>query len=151
MGRGRKAKPAVLKILDGNPGQRPIGKEPKPSSGAPECPDYLDAEARREWERIVPELDRMGLLSRIDGSALEAHCANYSRAVRAEKEIADVGITVTTENGLKKNPACTVADSCWRLVRSFLSELGLSPASRAKFGNANAAADELDEWERETA
>lgn len=38
--RGKKPKPTNLKILEGNPGKRPLNlNEPKPIPIAPECPD----------------------------------------------------------------------------------------------------------------
>ena len=52
--RGRKPKPTVLKLLDGNPGKRTINdREPTAAGGIPELPDWLDDEAKAEWYRIV--------------------------------------------------------------------------------------------------
>lgn len=39
---GPKPKPTAIKILEGNPGKRPLNlNEPKPQRIAPECPVYL--------------------------------------------------------------------------------------------------------------
>jgi hypothetical protein len=47
--RGRKPKPTFLKVLDGNPGKRPLNdQEPRPPQGIPDRPDWLDAEAQAE-------------------------------------------------------------------------------------------------------
>ena len=44
--RGRKPKPTALKVLEGNPGKRPLNEnEPKPERKAPECPSWLEPEA----------------------------------------------------------------------------------------------------------
>ena len=49
-----KPKPTKLKILEGNPGRRPLNEsEPLPQSIAPECPDWLLDEAKKEWNRLA--------------------------------------------------------------------------------------------------
>lgn len=46
--RGRKPKPTALKVLEGNPGHRPLNKkEPLPKGRLPRCPDWLEDDARR--------------------------------------------------------------------------------------------------------
>ena len=79
--RGPAPKPTALKVLDGNPRHRPINRsEPRPRPVAPKCPSWLDAEAKREWRRIAPALERIGLLTEIDGTAL-AGCPVFCAAV----------------------------------------------------------------------
>ena len=52
VGSGPKPKPTKLKLLEGNPGRRPINdKEPKPKERLPQCPTHLSEEAKREWQR----------------------------------------------------------------------------------------------------
>ena len=47
--RGRKPKPTALKVLEGNPGKRPLNEnEPKPENKAPRCPSWLEQEAKNE-------------------------------------------------------------------------------------------------------
>lgn len=44
---GRKPKPTVVKILEGNPGKRKLNdKEPMPVKGMPTCPAWLMKEAQ---------------------------------------------------------------------------------------------------------
>lgn len=46
--RGRKPKPTALKLLEGNPGKRPINEhEPIPPKGTVKCPSWLEQEAKR--------------------------------------------------------------------------------------------------------
>ena len=46
--RGRKPKPTNLKVLEGNPGQRPLNdNEPKPGKKAPTCAAWLEPEAKK--------------------------------------------------------------------------------------------------------
>ena len=95
--RGAKPKPTNLKILQGNPGKRPLNKrEPKPKLLIPDVPDHLTQSARDEWDRVSRELYMLGLLSSIDRSALAGYCQAYSRWVDAEEGIRKTGLVVKT-------------------------------------------------------
>jgi P27 family predicted phage terminase small subunit len=130
---GRTATPTALKELRGNPGKRALNKsEPKPSMEKPEPPAQLDKEALAEWHRVVDELHKCGLLALCDRAALAAYCANYSRWVAAEFEIAACGLTVRGAHGLIAHPAVAIADKAMRAMKSFLTEFGMTPASRSR-------------------
>ena len=80
---GRKPRPTHLKILEGNPGKRSLTKnEPKPRPVNPTQPDWLLREAKAEWRRVVPELERMGLLTTVDRAALATYCQAWARLPR---------------------------------------------------------------------
>ena len=66
---GRKPIPSALKILNGNPGKRPIRPEPSTPVGAPPMPKRLkaDAVAVGKWKELVPILLSMGTLTVGDG------------------------------------------------------------------------------------
>jgi phage terminase small subunit len=86
--RGRKPKPTHLKVLSGNPGRRPLPEsEPKPQPVAPPCPDWLPEEARAKWDELAPELERLGLLTAVDGPAFAMTLLHYALAVEAAKRI----------------------------------------------------------------
>jgi P27 family predicted phage terminase small subunit len=156
---GRRPKPTVLKELAGNPGHRPLNdSEPKPQLVAPEMPKGMARAARREWSRIVPALLQLGVLSNIDGKALAAYCDAYSMWEEARKDLHKNGLVQDTpvldkeskpvfidggdyqgEDGTrmvlmvrKKNPAFEIYNSSAKLMKSFLIEFGLTPASRSK-------------------
>ena len=59
--------PFPLKVLRGNPGKRPMKREPQPEQHAdvPEPPAFITGYAADEWWRSAPELHRLGLLTRI--------------------------------------------------------------------------------------
>ena len=70
--RGRKPKPTALKLLEGNPGKRPLnGREPVPPRAALKCPAWLLPEAKKEWKRLAPALEAMGVLTMADLTAFE--------------------------------------------------------------------------------
>lgn len=69
---GRKAKPTHIKLLEGNPGKRPLPtKEPKPERGKPPCPSHLPKRAKKVFRSASTVLDAMGVLTVADGQALE--------------------------------------------------------------------------------
>ncbi len=143
MTRGRKPKPTTLRILEGNPGKRSLNdREPVPPEGLPECPDFLDDEARAEWFRMTPLLSQMGLLSRADRSALAAYCTAYSRWVRAELQVRKFGEIVKSPNkGFPmKSPYLTIADQALEMMRKLMVEFGLTPSSRSRIRVSDAEA-----------
>jgi phage terminase small subunit len=82
--RGRKPKPTHLKLVQGNPGRRPLNKqEAKPRRTVPTCPGHLNAVARREWRRVVPLLAECGLLTEVDRAPRAAYCQAWGRWVEA--------------------------------------------------------------------
>jgi len=133
--RGRKPKPTLIKQLEGNPGKRRLNdREPVPPEGLPECPDFLDEEARAEWYRTAAVLKEMRLLSRADRSALAAYCTAYSRWVQAEDQVKKHGSVVLSPNKKfpMKSPYLTVADQAMEAMRKFMVEFGLTPSSRSR-------------------
>ena len=52
--------------------------------GAPDRPDWLDEDARAAWDQIVPQLEHMRVLAKIDENALGRYCRPWSRWRRAE-------------------------------------------------------------------
>ena len=142
MSKGRKPKPAAIKELEGNPGKRPIQEEVKYELGIPGCPKVLDEQAKIEWDRIIPELERVGILMHVDVAALAAYCQLYSRWCQLEDAIKNEGLTIIitkiNRNGEvvseeeRTNPKITEARLTLQQIRAFCSEFGFTPASRSK-------------------
>jgi P27 family predicted phage terminase small subunit len=130
---GRRPKPTALKELQGNPGKRALNKnEPKPT-GIPTCPSHLDRIAKAEWKRVSYELLSVGLLTVVDRSALGAYCAAFARWVKAEKELQNKPAVVKAPSGYPMpNPYIGIANSALDLMRKFLTEFGMTPASRSR-------------------
>jgi P27 family predicted phage terminase small subunit len=92
--RGRKPTPTPLKILRGTRADRIPKAEPHAPAGRPKPPAHLDKVARAEWRRMVPILEKLGVLTQAEGGALAVYCVAYSRwvtaceAIDAEAEVA---------------------------------------------------------------
>jgi P27 family predicted phage terminase small subunit len=158
MKRGRRPKPTHLKLVEGNPGNRPLNeREPQPRRDEPPCPTWLDKEAKAEWKRQAPELYAIGVLTVVDGSVLAAYCEAFSlwkrASVRLQKQARNddkclaEGILVTTKSGnVILNPlqgACNVAR---RDMVRLAAELGLTPSSRANLEAGNRGGKEDPEY-----
>ena len=75
--RGRKPKPTALKLLEGNPGKRPLNaNEPIPPQGEVKCPSWLLPEAKKEWKRLAPAMESMGILTLADEKAFAGYQIN---------------------------------------------------------------------------
>lgn len=133
--RGPPAKPTAQKRREGTYRKdRAPTREPAPTAGVPPCPPGIstDLDARGCWERLVPELTRLKLLTLLDGPALEGLCRAYAVAVKADRKLRQHGVIVKTPWGLQQNPAVTISRSAWAEVRRFAAEFGLSPAARSR-------------------
>ena len=131
--RGPKPAPPALKLLRGGRRDRDAAAGPR-ATGRPDPPAHLDAIARAEWDRFAPELEAMGVLARVDGSALAIYCTAYSRWVRATAELAKPdGLTADTgQGGIKTSPYVHIATAAEYQMSRLLAEFGGTPSSRSR-------------------
>lgn len=131
---GAPRKPTALKVVQGTSRKgRENPDEPKPETKSLPCPTHLPAIAATEWDRIVPELVELGLLSAIDQVALEGYCISYHRWREAEDVLDAEGLTMLTpQNFEMQRPEVSIANQARKQCLEFLREFGLSPASRGK-------------------
>jgi len=130
--RGRKPQPPEIKILKSGRRAGPAPDEPVILDGPFLPPDHLDEEARAEWGRFVPVLQRAGLLARIDLNSLALYCEAFSLCRKATATIQAEGMFIkTARGGHQAHPALKIIrDAETRMIR-LLIEFGCTPASRA--------------------
>lgn len=148
--RGRKPKPTALKLLEGNPGKRPLNaKEPKPEKKAPRCPSWLEPEAKKEWKRMSKTLETMGVLTQVDGAAFAGYCQAYARWKEAEEFLTKHGTIFKTPSGyIQQVPQVSIAQTYLKVMKDFCSEFGLTPAARTRIqidADAGDAGDPMDD------
>ncbi len=146
--RGPPPKPTALKILEGNPGKRPLNKrEPQPKKDAPRCPAWLNSEAKAAWRRVVPELKHMGVLTCVDGDALAVYCDTWSRWKQAVRFIHENGEVYTIKDDVgrvkyvQQFPQVAIARNLLTALNRYQQEFGLTPASRSRIVTAERAGE----------
>jgi P27 family predicted phage terminase small subunit len=131
---GRKAKPTALKRLEGNPGKRALNsKEPKPTMEIPECPDHLKGAALAEWKRITVELQKLGILTKIDRAALVAYCTAWGDYVYACTVLnVEDDVIQSLKGGRYQNPWVAIKNGAMDRMVRIAAEFGMTPASRTR-------------------
>ena len=119
--RGRKPTPTAIKELEGNPGKRPLNSnEPKPDATAPKCPKWLEPEAKKEWKRLSIEMERIGILTKVDMAAFAAYC----------------------------HPQVSIAQTYMKIMEKLAEQFGLTPSSRSRIIAGNQEGNTDDEMEK---
>lgn len=131
---GTKPKPTVLKLLEGQINKKRINQhEPKSDNQIPRCPIWLEPDAKEEWTRIVPELHKLKLLTKIDLTALIGYCQSWARYVEAEKYLSDNDSVMVTDKGyMQQVPQVGMSQKYLKLCQSFMIEFGLTPSARGR-------------------
>lgn len=98
--RGPKPKPTAIRVFEGNPGNIPLNEnEPMPQKCESLEPDEwlsddceymigekfpLSAVAKKIWNNLAPELERLGVLTQIDKTALTRYCDTLARWLKTK-------------------------------------------------------------------
>lgn len=139
--RGRKPKPERLRLIDNQ--VRVIG-----GGEPPKAPDWLDGDARAEFDRIVSELVKNFLVTPLDGVALASYCRMYAMWREADKQVREQGITFIADSGnVRCNPAAKLCLSLFEAMRRMASEFGFTPAARSRLQCPKPESQEADEFE----
>lgn len=81
--------PANVLALRGSwrAGERQAQQQVEPDVEIPDCPRHLLPEARKFWKRLTPELEKLGLISKIDQAALALACQEWAWVVWHETRL----------------------------------------------------------------
>jgi P27 family predicted phage terminase small subunit len=125
--------PTALKLVNGNPGRRPLPKnEPKPPVSCPAPPEWLSDLARAEWMRVGPRLEEVGLMTDIDVGVLAAYCTAWADMVVAIDKQTGKSTVIKTHNGnWIQSPFVSMIRQARADMVRYAAEMGMTPASRA--------------------
>lgn len=155
--RGPLPKPTRLKLLEGNAGKRALNLSEgvNPRVEIPSPPKHLGVEARKEWKRITPLLEELGLISGLDRAALALYCQAVGRLSELETAfngkvaaLVDGGMPYadavyrasygTTPSGYEQQSVLQqLLRSHREQVNRYLMHFGLSPAARGRVQPSN--------------
>ena len=154
---GRRPKPTKLKLLEGNPGKRPINKkEPQPKAIIPDMPTWLKEfpVAVKEWKREAQILLGMGILTEADAAALANRCYIASEIQQLAKDIKKEGrvsYSIKMDSlgnevaDAKANPKAIQLKNLITEHRQIGASFGLDPSSRTKLSVLGDGDSELDD------
>jgi P27 family predicted phage terminase small subunit len=130
---GHNRKPTALRLIQGNPGKRPLATPPQVPAKMPQCPRHLHGAARAEWKRLAPQLFEAGLLTELDVTALAALCSTWALWTEAKERLESEGLTVSVRGGaVRPSPWIAIASRAQRDMQLLQAEFGLTPASRSR-------------------
>ncbi len=130
---GRKAKPTALKLIDGNPGKRkPDPEEPKPAKVyEPDPPDDYTEIQRMKWNEIAGKLARCRVLTELDLDSLDIYVREWCNLQEAIADINQRGkLLQMPTGGVMWNPSWAQYKHSQSVVRSIMSEFGMTPSTR---------------------
>lgn len=102
-------------------------------------PGHLSDHGREWWLWATATLEEMGILDKADAKHLELCAETFEDYRCAQEDIESLGrlMAEERENGstvYRRNPAFVTMEKARVALRSFYSDLGLTPSARAKFG-----------------
>lgn len=160
---GPKPLPGNVHALRGNPSKKPLGQlldEFKPEVEIPDFPSWIWPEAKKEWKRISTELERYGLVSKLDRAALVLYCQAWAKMVWAERALTRAmkaaedarakaesngveytggdGLMIKTANGnFTYSHHWVVGKHAASEVKRYLDLFGLSPSARSRVSTSD--------------
>lgn len=137
--KGRKPKPTHLKLLEGNPGKRPINNaEPKPAGNLREAPDWLTESQKAGWRYAIDNAP-VGLLKRLDQAALTVWVVAEDLHREAAVAVGKFGLVTKspTKGEPMQNPYLAIVNRQAGIMMKAAAELGFSPSSRSRIQVTN--------------
>lgn len=124
--RGRKPKPTFLKLITGNPGKRELNlDEPVPAGALLEAPATLSPRAREIWDESLRHAPA-GMLTPLDGAALETFC-------RSKALVEDASRLIDLAGGANApGHYFGILNRQTQSMMRAIVELGFSPVSRTR-------------------
>ena len=155
--RGPLPKPPALRVLEGNAGKRALDLSAgvNPTIRIPDAPRHLGVEARKEWKRITPLLEELGLISGLDRAALALYCQAAGRLAELETafngqvaRLVDEGsdyadavykasYAVTPSGYAQQSVIVQLIGKHREQLNRYLMHFGLSPAARGRVQASN--------------
>lgn len=137
--RGRKPKPTHLKLIEGNPGRRPLPKsEPKPAGDLTAAPDYFDDDQRATWDHAIANAP-LGLLKQLDRDTLAVWVVArvmHAKAVQLQRKLDATSalpmLTRTRDGNVVQSPYLPIINKQAALMLKAAAELGFTPSSRSR-------------------
>lgn len=135
--RGPKPKPTALLKLHGSWRADLNKHEPQPPSGDPECPDWLEQEAKNNWAELCPLLSAMRVLTKADKNALARYCQYLARWRQCEEWVTRFGGRMPVKKdgeviGYVESPEVRQSLKYAAALSKLEADFGLTPSARTR-------------------
>ena len=141
---GRPKKPTAQKIMDGETRPERLNvNQPRPKPVAPKCPDYLTGRAVEEWNIVGAELEKLGLLTKVDGNAFCDYCWLCGECADMMELLHKGGMLKKTPNAhVAPKAQFTILRDMMKLKNQLANQFGLTPSARERLSVAPAEMDD---------
>lgn len=145
--RGPPPEPSILKYIRGNPSKEKLNDaEPTPDLAMPtlQPPEYLDGDALRKWQHVVPVLARSRVMTEADAETIGRYCALWAEWKKNYEIVKQNGDVFTIfENDpdspgkrrvkyMQSTPYAVHMAKLAVLLLRIEQEFGLTPSSRSQ-------------------
>lgn len=128
---GPRPKPNRLKVIEGNPGKRPLNTSEPDAGPLGDPPSDLGGVSLEKW-REMSRLWRL-VLTAADRDQLAEYCRLEAERVEAMEKLAEEGPIATTAGGAPVQSAWKIIlNKCREDMRKIAVEFGGTPASRTR-------------------
>lgn len=125
-------KPAIVKLLENNPGGRPIEEEVEAVGDLSEMPEWFDDEQKLVWDYTMKHAPK-GVLKFIDQSAMVAYCVAVATHKEATLRLGREGFVETSaRETTKRSEWFHIQAKAAEQMLKYAAEMGFTPASRSK-------------------
>lgn len=132
--RGPAPKPAKLRVLEGKAAETALADEFQPEGDLPGPPDEFDDMQAEIWSRVKVAMGQM--LTLADYDTLRNYSTMQAELIAIEGKLERSGSLVTMNGKTQTNPLFRMRNQLVRNIHLLGSSLGLSPAARARIGQA---------------
>jgi P27 family predicted phage terminase small subunit len=99
-----------------------------------------------EWNRIVPEIEAMGLIALVDRAVLVRYCRAWADWCDIDEKLQATGLLVNgRRNGLVRNPLWLLRHDIETVLSDLGKQLGLTPVARQRAGVVHELPPQEDE------
>lgn len=147
---GRKPKPTHLKLLAGNPGNRPLpANEPQPVGDLIDPPEWLSDTQKDVWRYAIEHAPK-GLLKMLDLSMLVTWvvACDYHRDATERVNKRGLVIRSPVKGEPMQNPYLAVVNRQSQIMQKAAAEMGFTPTSRARIGMAGGGGEGGNSFDR---
>lgn len=142
---GRKPTPFHLRVIDNNPQKRPMPKTKRIVDDKLKMPPGLTDGQKKHW-RYVIEKSPAGLLKGIDRKVLHLWVIAADIHETAEENLRNSSMLIKTPNGMAiPSPYINILNRQAEIMHKLNSELGFTPAARARLDFIDASPSESEE------